>query len=297
MAKKRVFRGAATALITPLTATGAVDFEKYGALIDWQIEQGIDALVVTATTGEGSTLSDDEHKECIRYAVDRIAHRVPVIAGTGSNDTAYGIQLTRAACEAGVDGVLVVTPYYNKVTQNGLVRMFYDYADASTVPVIMYNVPSRTGVNIMPKTYEKLAKHENLVGIKEANNNIAAIVETMSLVGDDLTLYSGNDDQIVPLLSVGGQGVISVLSNVCPKETHEICAKYFEGDYAGSLALQLKYFDLIKSLFCEVNPIPVKAAMAAMGFCENTLRAPLYPMEEDHYQMLLASMRNVGIEV
>ena len=292
--KKRIFTGCATALITPLDENG-VNFDAYGRLIDWQIEEGIDALVVAATTGEGSTLSDVEHKAVVRYAVERVNGRVPVIAGTGSNDTAYGIQLTQQACDDGVDGVLVVTPYYNKCTQNGLVKMYSEYADASSVPVIIYNVPGRTGVNIQPATYAKLAEHENIVAIKEANNDIASITETMSLVQGKLDLYSGNDDQIVPLLAVGGIGVISVLSNVAPRATHEMVAKFMEGDVKGACELQLKYRDLVKWLFCEVNPIPVKAAVEAMGFCENYLRSPLYPMEDANREKLLESMRNVGL--
>ena len=292
--KKRIFTGCATALVTPLDENG-VNFDAYGRLIDWQIEEGVDALVVAATTGEGSTLSDVEHKAVVRYAVERVNGRVPVIAGTGSNDTAYGIQLTQQACEDGVDGVLVVTPYYNKCTQNGLVKMYNEYADASSVPLIIYNVPSRTGVNIQPATYAQLAEHENIVAIKEANNDIASITETMSLVQGKLDLYSGNDDQIVPLLSVGGIGVISVLSNVAPRATHDMVAKFMEGDVAGAAELQLKYRDLVKWLFCEVNPIPVKAAVEAMGFCENYLRSPLYPMEDVNREKLLESMRNVGL--
>lgn len=292
--KKRIFTGCATALITPLDENG-VNFDAYGRLIDWQIEEGVDALVVAATTGEGSTLSDVEHKAVVRYAVERVNGRVPVIAGTGSNDTAYGIQLTQQACDDGVDGVLVVTPYYNKCTQNGLVKMYSEYADASSVPVIIYNVPGRTGVNIQPATYAKLAEHENIVAIKEANNDIASITETMSLVQGKLDLYSGNDDQIVPLLAVGGIGVISVLSNVAPRATHDMVAKFMEGDVKGACELQLKYRDLVKWLFCEVNPIPVKAAVEAMGFCENYLRSPLYPMEDANREKLLESMRNVGL--
>ena len=292
--KKRIFTGCATALVTPLDENG-VNFDAYGRLIDWQIEEGVDALVVAATTGEGSTLSDVEHKAVVRYAVERVNGRVPVIAGTGSNDTAYGVQLTQQACDDGVDGVLVVTPYYNKCTQNGLVKMYSEYADASSVPVIIYNVPGRTGVNIQPATYAKLAEHENIVAIKEANNDIASITETMSLVQGKLDLYSGNDDQIVPLLAVGGIGVISVLSNVAPRATHEMVAKFMEGDVKGACELQLKYRDLVKWLFCEVNPIPVKAAVEAMGFCENYLRSPLYPMEDANREKLLESMRNVGL--
>ncbi len=292
--KKRIFTGCATALVTPLDENG-VNFDAYGRLIDWQIEEGVDALVVAATTGEGSTLSDVEHKAVVRYAVERVNGRVPVIAGTGSNDTSYGIQLTQQACEDGVDGVLVVTPYYNKCTQNGLVKMYNEYADASSVPVIVYNVPGRTGVNIAPETYAKIAEHENIVAIKEANNDIAQITHTMSLVQGKLDLYSGNDDQIVPLMAVGGIGVISVLSNVAPRATHDMVAKFMEGDIEGACQLQLQYRDLIKWLFCEVNPVPVKAAVSAMGFCENYLRAPLYPMEAEHEECLLTSMRALGL--
>ena len=296
MAKTRVFTGAGTALITPMNEHG-VDYETFGPLIDWQIESGIDALIIAGTSGEGSTLSDQEHKDVVRYAVERVDGRVPVIAGTGSNDTAYGLQLTKACCEYGVDGVLVVTPYYNKATQDGLVKLYYEYADAATAPVILYNVPSRTGVNITPETYVRLAEHENIVAVKEASGNIAQIVDLKSRVGDKMDVYSGNDDQIVPLLSVGGIGVISVLSNLLPRETHEMVMAYLNGDTQRAMELQLHYFDLIRSLFCEVNPIPVKAAMSYMGFGENYVRSPLYPMEGANAERLKASMRNVGIEV
>ena len=296
MAKTRVFTGAGTALITPMNEHG-VDYETFGPLIDWQIENDIDALIIAGTSGEGSTLSDQEHKDVVKFAVDRVAGRVPVIAGTGSNDTAYGLQLTKACCEYGVDGVLVVTPYYNKATQDGLVKLYYEYADAATAPVILYNVPSRTGVNITPETYVRLAEHENIVAVKEASGNIAQIVDLKSRVGDKMDVYSGNDDQIVPLLSVGGIGVISVLSNLLPRETHEMVMAYLNGDTQRAMELQLHYFDLIRSLFCEVNPIPVKAAMSYMGFGENYVRSPLYPMEGANAERLKASMRNVGIEV
>ena len=285
-----IFRGAATALVTPLNASG-VDYENFGRLIDWQIDSGIDALVITGTTGEGSTLSDEEHRQVLAFAAERIAGRVPMIAGTGSNDTAYAISLTKFACEVGADAMLVVTPYYNKATQNGLVQMYNAIADASTKPLILYNVPSRTGVGIEPATYLELAKHPNIRGIKEANGNISKIMETAALVGDKLDIYSGNDDQIVPILAAGGIGVISVLSNLLPAQTSEICKRWFAGDTAGSLALQLKYLPLVKALFCEVNPIPVKAAMAAMGFGENFLRLPLTPMEEKNAEKLYALMR------
>ena len=294
MTSNPIFRGAATALITPITETG-VDYEAFGRLIDWQIDSGIDALVIAGTTGEGSTLSDDEHREVLRYAIERIAGRVPAIAGTGSNDTAYAIDMTRYACSLGYDGMLVVTPYYNKATQKGLIQMFTAIADASTKPLILYNVPSRTGVNIAPATYAALADHPNICAIKEANGDISSAVATASLVGDKLDLYSGNDDQIVPMLSIGGSGVISVLSNLIPKETSEICHKFFAGDVAGSAKMQFKYLELINALFCEVNPIPVKAAMAAMGFCKNYLRLPLTTMEKEHEEKLLSIMRSLDI--
>ena len=289
-----IFRGAATALITPLTQQG-IDFPAFGRLIDWQIESGIDALVIAGTTGEGSTLTDEEHRAAIRYAVERAAGRVPVIAGTGSNDTDYAISLSRYACEAGADALLVVTPYYNKATQKGLIAMFTAIADAVTKPIILYNVPSRTGVNIEPATYAALADHPNIAAIKEANGNISKIVETAALVGDRLDIYSGNDDQIVPILSMGGQGVISVLSNLLPGETSRLCHRFFQGDVAGSARMQMDYLPLINALFSEVNPIPVKAAMAAMGWCENFLRLPLTPMEDAHWQTLRALMAAQGL--
>lgn len=294
MTANPIFRGAATALITPLNENG-VDYERFGRLIDWQIEQGINALVIAGTTGEGSTLTDEEHCEVLRYAVERIAGRVPAIAGTGSNDTSYAISLTKYACEIGADAMLVVTPYYNKATQNGLVKMYTAIADASTKPLILYNVPSRTGVNIEPATYLALSDHPNIAAIKEANGNISKIVETAALIGDKLDIYSGNDDQIIPILSVGGAGVISVLSNVMPAQTADICARWFRGDIAGSAAMQYKYLPLINALFSEVNPIPVKAAMAAMGWCENYVRLPLTAMEEAHAEKLYAIMREHGL--
>lgn len=291
-----IFRGIATALITPTTPEG-VDYDRFGKLIDWQIAQGINGLVVCGTSGEGSTLSDLEHRKVIAYACEHVNGRVPVIAGTGSNETDYAISLTKSACADGADAVLVVTPYYNKTTQNGLVKMYSTIADASTKPMILYNVPSRTGINIEPATYVKLADHENIAAIKEANSDISKIVEAFSLVGDKMDIYSGNDDQIVPILAMGGIGCISVLSNVIPAETVQITDKFFAGDVAGAAALQCKFMPLVRSLFCETNPIPVKAAMAALGFCENYMRLPLVPMEEDHYQVMLQRMRALGLHV
>ena len=292
--KKTIFEGAATALVTPLTEQG-IDYEAFGKLIDWQIDSGIDALVICGTTGEGSTLTDEEHRAAIEYAVKRAAKRVPIIAGTGSNDTAYAIDLTKFAYEVGADASLVVTPYYNKATQNGLIKMFTAIADAAPLPMILYNVPSRTGCAIAPSTYLALADHPNIVAIKEANGDISKIAETAKLVGDKLDIYSGNDDQIVPVMSLGGKGVISVLSNLIPAETSEICKAYMRGEVKKSRDMQLEYLDLINTLFCEVNPIPVKAAMAAMGYCENYLRLPLTPMEPEHEAKLIALMKGHGI--
>lgn len=289
-----IFRGVATALITPTTPEG-VDYEAFGRVIDWQIEEGINALVIAGTTGEGATLSDEEHREVLRFAAERIAGRVPMIAGTGSNDTAYAIELSQYACSIGADGLLIVTPYYNKATQKGLIQVYTTIADAVTKPIILYNVPSRTGVAIDPATYAALADHPMIAGIKEANGDITKIVQTFSLVGDRLSIYSGNDDQITPILSMGGQGVISVLSNIAPRKTVELCDRFFAGDIAGSAALQCEMFDLIKALFSEVNPIPVKAAMAEMGFCQNYLRLPLTPMDETKKAVLFNLMRQQGI--
>ncbi len=292
--KEPIFRGAATALVTPFTETG-VDYENFGRLIDWQIESGIDALVIAGTSGEGSTLSDAEHKAVIKYAVERVNHRVPVIAGTGSNETPYAIELSQYACKVGADGLLIVTPYYNKATQNGLVKMYTQIADETDKPIILYNVPSRTGVNIEPRTYVELARHDRIVAIKEANGNISKIVETAALVGDRLDIYSGNDDQIVPILSVGGQGVISVLSNIMPKETSDMCHLYFDGKVKEAAKMQMDLIPLINALFCEVNPIPAKAAVSAMGFGKNILRLPLTEMESEHEAHLLQLMRYHGL--
>ena len=294
MKTKTIFEGAATALITPLTPDG-VDYENFGRLIDWQIDAGIDALVIAGTTGEGSTLTDEEHREVLDYAVKRAAGRVPMIAGTGSNDTAYAIDLTRFACDIGYDAMLVVTPYYNKATQKGLVKMYEAIADASTKPLVLYNVPSRTGVAIQPATYAALAEHPMIAAIKEANGDISKIAETMALVGDKLDLYSGNDDQIVPVLSLGGKGVISVLSNLIPAETSQMVKKFMAGDVRGAAKMQLDYLALINTLFCEVNPIPVKAAMNEMGFCSNDIRLPLTEMEDGNRAKLVALMKKHGI--
>ncbi len=292
--KNTIFTGAATAIVTPMNQSG-VDYEQFGRLIDWQIAEGIDAIVVAGTTGEASTLSDDEHKEVIRYCVERVAGRVPVIAGTGSNDTAYAVDLTRYAGEVGADAVLLVTPYYNKATQNGLIKFFTDIADASSVPCILYNVPSRTGCNIAPATVAALAEHPNIVGIKEASGNISQIAQVAHLCGDKIDIYSGNDDQIVPVLSLGGKGVISVLSDILPAATSKMVHDYLEGNTAAATEKQLELLPLVDALFSEVNPIPVKAAVSKMGFGENYLRLPLTPMEPQNAEKLYALMRQQNL--
>lgn len=292
--KNTVFTGVATALITPLTKDG-IDYEKFGELIEWQIKEGVNAIVSVGTTGEGSTLTDEEHKAAIEFCVKKVAGRVPVIAGTGSNDIQYAINLTKFSCEVGADAMLLVTPYYNKATQKGMELSFKAIADASTKPCILYNVPGRTGCNLLPETVAKLAKHPNIVAIKEASGNISQIAKLISLCGDEIDVYSGNDDQIVPIMSLGGIGVISVLSNIMPKKTVEICDRFFNNDIVGSAKLQLELLPLIDALFCEVNPIPVKAACAAMGFCENYLRLPLCTMDEKKEADMLELMKKQGL--
>ena len=292
--KNTVFTGAATAIVTPLTKDG-IDYEQFGRLIDWQIEEGIDAIVAVGTTGEGSTLTDEEHKEAIKFCVERVNGRVPVIAGTGSNDTAYAIEMTKYACEVGADAMLLVTPYYNKATQRGLIESFKAIADASTKPCILYNVPSRTGCNLTPASCAVLAEHENIVAIKEASGNISQIAELAMLVGDKMDIYSGNDDQIIPVMSLGGKGVISVLSNIMPKETSNMCKLFERGDLKGALDIQLRLLPLINALFSEVNPIPVKSAVSAMGFCENYVRLPLTTMDKDKEAVMLDLMRKENL--
>lgn len=293
--KETVFRGAATAMITPMREDGSVDYEAMGRLIDWQIEQGIDALLIAGTSGEGSTLSDEEHREVLRFAVNQARGRVPMIAGTGSNDTAYACDLTKYACQIGYDACLVVTPYYNKTTQRGLIRMYKTIADASTKPLILYNVPSRTGISLAPATVAELSSYPHIDAIKEASGNISAIADIAASVTEGFTIYSGNDDQIIPILSLGGQGVISVLSNLLPKETSAMVHAYLEGNIEQARTMQLQYLPLIHALFCETNPIPVKAAMALLGYGTNTLRLPLVTMETEHEAQLRARMQEVGL--
>ena len=293
--KKRIFTGAGIAILTPMHADGSINWEEFGRLIDWQIENSTDAIIVCGTTGESSTMSDEEHLNAIRFAVERAAGRVPVVAGAGSNDTAYAVNLAKESKEAGVDGILVVTPYYNKTSQRGLIAHYNTIADATDLPMILYHIPGRTGVTIAPQTFKELSKHPNIVAVKEASGNISKIAETKYLCGDDLDLYSGNDDQIVPILSLGGIGVISVLSHVAPKATHDICQLYFDGKVKESARLQLEYMDLIHALFIDVNPIPVKDAMNQMGFAAGPCRMPLYPMSDGDRAVLTTALKNHGL--
>ena len=286
-----IFKGAGVAIVTPFTADDKVDYEALGKMIDFQIENGTDAIIICGTTGESSTLTHDEHDECIRFAVEYVAGRVPVIAGTGSNSTAEAIRLSTHAEKVGADALLLVTPYYNKATQKGLIEHYKKIANSVTIPIIMYNVPSRTGVNILPETAVTLAKEvDNIVGIKEASGNIGQVARLAALADGCIDIYSGNDDQIVPLLSLGGIGVISVLSNIAPKMTHDIVASYLNGDVETSRKLQLQAMDLNDVLFCEVNPIPLKAALNMMGMCEGNLRSPLCEMSEAHKEQMKSAL-------
>lgn len=291
-----VFTGAGVAIVTPFKDNGEVDYERFAEMVEYQIENGTDAIIVCGTTGESSTLTHEEHLDVIRYCVEKVNGRIPVIAGTGSNCTDTAIYLSTEAEKYGVDGLLLVTPYYNKATQKGLYQHFKAVADSVKVPVILYNVPSRTGCNIAPETVVKLCTEvENIVGVKEASGNLSQIVKLMSLADGKVDLYSGNDDQITPLLALGGKGVISVLSNVAPRQTHEICAKFFAGDVAGSCAEQFRAIPLCNALFCEVNPIPVKKALNLQGRGAGILRMPLCEMEEENAVKLEKAMKDYGI--
>lgn len=293
-----VFKGAGVAIITPFTQKNEVNYERLGELIEFQIANGTDSIVICGTTGEASTLSHEEHLECIRYTVQKVAKRVPVIAGTGSNSTETAIYLSTEAQKHGADALLLVTPYYNKATQNGLIAHFTAIAESVSIPIILYNVASRTGCNIQPQTVATLFKNvPNIVGIKEASGNISQVAEIMQLTDGKIDLYSGNDDMVVPILSLGGVGVISVLSNVAPKETHDMVDKYLEGDVAGSRDIQLRFLPLINALFCEVNPIPVKKAVNLMGFEVGTLRMPLTEIEPANAQRLIREMTAAGINM
>lgn len=290
-----LFTGVATAIVTPMNSDGSINFEKLDELIEFQISSGIDGIVICGTTGEASTLEYIEHKLAIEYTVNRVNGRVPVIAGTGSNNTSHAITMSKYAQSVGADGVLLVTPYYNKATQRGLIQHFTSIADNINIPAILYNVPGRTGVNIKPQTVLELSKHKNIVGLKEASGDISQCVEIASIIPDDFWLYSGNDDMIVPMLSIGGHGVISVLSNIAPKETVEMVSSFFEGDAKRSATLQLQSKALIDALFCEVNPIPVKEAMNMMGFEVGSVRLPLYEMEDFNKDRLRRELVNYGL--
>ncbi len=293
MSKNTIFTGAGVAIVTPMNADGSVNFAKYRELIDWQIDNGTDAIITCGTTGESSTLTTEEHVEVMKVAVEQAAGRVPVIAGTGSNDTAFGIELSVEAKELGVDGLLLVTPYYNKASQRGLIAHFSAIADAAKLPAILYNVPSRTGVNIQPATVAELYKNPYICAVKEASGDISQVAKIAAMC--DIDIYSGNDDQIVPILSLGGKGVISVLSNVMPKQAHDICAKWFEGDTKGSAALQLELLDLCNGLFMDVNPIPVKEALNLMGWNVGECRLPLCSMDDASREKLASILNKHGL--
>ena len=291
-----LFKGAGVAVVTPFHPDGTVNYERFAQLLHYQIDNGTDAIIVCGTTGESSTLTHEEHLDVIRYCVKHVNGRIPVIGGTGSNCTETAVYLSQEAEKAGVDGLLLVSPYYNKATQKGLYQHYKTIADSVSLPVILYNVPSRTGTNIMPATVVKLCREvENIVGVKEASGNISQVAKLMSLADGCVDLYSGNDDQIVPLLAMGGLGVISVLSNIAPRQTHDMCAKFFEGDLEGSRKLQLDAIPLVDALFCEVNPIPVKAALRLQGRDGGRLRMPLCDMEAEHEEMLRKAMEEFGV--
>ena len=293
--KNTIFTGSGVAIVTPMNEDGSVNYEAYADLIDFQIENKTDAIITCGTTGESSTLSDEEHREVIRFAIEQTAGRVPVIAGTGSNDTKYAIELSKAAEEMGADGLLLVTPYYNKTSQRGLVAHFGMIAESVKTPIILYSVQSRTGVNIAPETAYELSKYDTIAAIKEASGNISQVAKIRALCGDNLDVYSGNDDQIVPLLSLGGKGVISVLANVAPEVAHNICQYYFDGKVAESAALQLEYLDLCNDLFIDVNPIPVKEALNMMGMNAGSCRMPLYEMTDTAKDKLAATLAKHGL--
>ena len=293
--KNTIFTGAGVAIVTPMNADGSVNYAVPGELIEMQIAGGTDAIIICGTTGESSTLTDEEHRECIRYTIEKVNKRVPVIAGTGSNDTAYAIELSKDAEEMGADGLLLVTPYYNKTSQRGLVAHYTAIADAVNIPIILYNVPSRTGVNISLDTYKILAEHKNIAAAKEASGNISAIAKLIAECGDKLDVYSGNDDQIVPIMALGGKGVISVLSNVAPKQTHEIAQLCLENNCAEAAKLAARYLKLANSLFVDVNPIPVKEALNMMGVAAGPCRLPLYEMEDAKKETLAAALREAGL--
>jgi len=292
-----IFKGSGVALVTPFTESMEVDYEQLRKLVDFHVEHKTDAIIVCGTSGESATQTVEEHLECISVVAEQANGRIPVIAGTGSNDTVTAVELSQEAAKCGVDGLLMVTPYYNKCTQNGLIKHYSTVAEKVSTPIIMYNVPSRTGCNILPATAVKLAKEvENIVAIKEASGNISQVAELAHLADGCIDIYSGNDDQILPLMSLGGIGVISVTANIIPDDTHDLCQKFFDGDFEGARELQLKAIDLCKALFCEVNPIPVKKATELMGLTNGVVRLPLTEMEAEHTEMLIKAMKDYGIE-
>ncbi|QDW73418.1 4-hydroxy-tetrahydrodipicolinate synthase [Lachnospiraceae bacterium KGMB03038] len=293
-----IFKGSGVAIVTPFQKDGSIDYDMLDRLIDYHCENGTDSIIICGTTGESATMTEEEHMECVKFAIDRVKGRLPVIAGTGSNCTRTAIDMSKEAADYGADGLLLVTPYYNKATQAGLIAHYTAVAKEAKAPIIMYSVASRTGCNIEPATVASLVKNvDNIVGVKEASGNISQVAKIMALTDGNIDLYSGNDDQIVPLLSLGGKGVISVLANVAPKETHDICEKFFAGDAAGSAALQLKAVPLIEQLFCEVNPIPVKKAVSLMGFECGPLRMPLTELTPEHEKSLVQAMKDFGIKL
>lgn len=293
--KNTIFTGAGIAIITPMNADGSINYQGLGDLIENQIANGTDAIIICGTTGEASTMTDEEHLECIRFAVEKTAGRIPVIAGTGSNDTRYAIELSKEAEAVGVDGLLLVTPYYNKTTQRGLIAHFTAIADAVNVPIILYNIPGRTGVNMEVATVKKLAEHRNITAIKEASGNISYAAKLIAACGDNIDVYSGNDDMVVPLVSLGGKGVISVASHVIPKQMHDMVQYCLDNNFAEATKLQIEYLDLINSLFIEVNPIPVKEALNMMGVNVGPCRMPLYEMSDEHKAVLRASLEKHGL--
>lgn len=293
--KNTIFTGAGIAIITPMNADGSINYQGLGDLIENQIANGTDAIIICGTTGEASTMTDEEHLECIRFAVEKTAGRIPVIAGTGSNDTRYAIELSKEAEAVGVDGLLLVTPYYNKTTQRGLIAHFTAIADAVNVPIILYNIPGRTGVNMEVATVKKLAEHRNIAAIKEASGNISYAAKLIAACGDNIDVYSGNDDMVVPIVSLGGKGVISVASHVIPKQMHDMVQYCLDNNFAEATKLQIEYLDLINSLFIEVNPIPVKEALNMMGVNVGPCRMPLYEMSDEHKAVLRASLEKHGL--
>lgn len=293
--KKTIFKGAGVALVTPMKSDGSVNYEELEKLIDFQVDNGTDAIITCGTTGESATLSEEEHEKVIEFTIKKVNGRVPVIAGTGGNNTEAVLKKSLNAQRLGADGLLIVTPYYNKTSQRGLVEHYNFIANNVSTPIILYNVPSRTGVNIKPETYLELSKHENICAVKEANGDISSVAKTISLCGDNLAVYSGNDDQIVPILSLGGIGVISVFSNICPKECHNLIKSFLNGDTKISAKMQIKYLELMNAMFCDVNPVPVKEALNMMGFNCGKCRMPLYELSEENRYKVKSTLKKYGL--